>query len=41
MDMVLRNGKMVQNMLVNGNLIRLVAKENSGMSTVTFSKDNG
>ena len=41
MDMVLRNGKMVQSMLVNGNLIKLVAKENSGMLMEIFSKVNG
>lgn len=41
MDMVLRNGKMAQSMLGNGNSIRHVVKVNSGMLMVIFSKVSG
>ena len=41
MDMELRNGKMVQSMLANGNSIKHAVKANSGMLMVIFSKANG
>ena len=41
MDMVLKNGRMGLNTLVNGNLTRPVVRVNSGMLMETYLKGNG